>query len=153
MFWCRLTSVSVVCVYECTLECTYILHTRTLGSPNKFIQVSLIHYVCDLFPFFEPKRSILITRYCALSVVDVRFTFCHSLGFRSVTHIFTYQSRLFNRFNREIVAFFFIYFCFRVNVETSNFQLLLDKKKSIKLTNHRLLTQEYPMKIIIGHPL
>lgn len=51
--------IRCVCRYLCA--CFYI-HTHTHIPSDKFIQVFLIHYVCDLFPFIQ---IILITRYCA----------------------------------------------------------------------------------------
>lgn len=69
-FWFTLYNTSDVCVdlkFSLWYVCTYDnLHTNThlSGPGDKFIQVSrsLIHYVCDLFPFIQ---IILITRYCA----------------------------------------------------------------------------------------
>lgn len=53
--------IRCVCRYLCACFYIYVvLHTHI--PSDKFIQVFLIHYVCDLFPFIQ---IILITRYCA----------------------------------------------------------------------------------------
>lgn len=126
--------------------CAYFTHEAS----DKFIQVFLIHYVCDLFPFIQ---IILITRYCA-------FLWLMLVHLLSLAHRFLPISMytLLNGFGSKwCISFFSILSCVFFSLffeyvwrKKNNFQLL--HENSIKLTNHRLLTQK-PMKITIGHPL
>lgn len=124
-----------ICVHVST-------YTHTHIPSDKFIQVFLIHYVCDLFPFIQ---IILITRYCAfLWLMLVHLLPLALLSSQLHVHV-TLMDSVSN------VAFLFFLSCGFFNMcEENNFQLL--HENSIKLTNHGLLTQN-PTKIIIGHPL
>lgn len=127
--------------------CVHILHMKRAINSFKFF--SFIMYA-TCFPSF--KSSWL--RDTALSCGWCWFTFC-----RSYIAFYPYPCTRYSMDSVPNGAFLFFQFyrvfsslCFLNMCEEkkNNFQLL--HENSIKLTNHRLLTQK-PMKITIGHPL
>lgn len=152
-FWCRLNSVRSVC----GTICMHVHFTHGLAINSfKFLSLflfrflfilflCLLHYLFDLFPFFKPNARSWLRDTKRFLVVDVRFTFCHSLCFLSVctythTHTPHWVGYLIDSTLKNIEFFGYLaYFFFNFIWMWKNH--IGFKNYSIKLTNHRLLTQ------------